>query len=242
MRRVKNMLSTKWKQFNELMEKCYLNMIGAEKDGGCWLQAFELLKECLVEERKVNPTFASELELIDDATDYEFDIQGWLEDCLDELDMWEEYEILLRMCDDLLELFEWPDNTGADINFRKSRALSALGRTKEAVEFCGDWIQRESENIVAATAGVYAFINAKEYCEAEKLVNQFILGASECNEENDIMFMAASKLYEAMGKKKEKREVDKALEKYEEYLEECFTSFDWEDDFEDEDEDELPFG
>ena len=46
--------------------------------------------------------FAPELELLDDATDYRFDIEGWLEDCLDEMDIREDHEVLLRMCDDLL--------------------------------------------------------------------------------------------------------------------------------------------
>ena len=70
------MKNKKWKQFDKLTEKCYLNMIGAEKNGNCWLQAFELMKEIVLEERKMNPGFVPELEMIDDAMDYAFDIQG----------------------------------------------------------------------------------------------------------------------------------------------------------------------
>ena len=102
-------MNKKWKKFDELTVKCYFNMSGAEKDRRCWFQAFELMKEIILEERKSNPGFAPELELIDDATDYSFDIQGWLEDCLDEIDMWEDYDALLKMCDDLLALFRWPE-------------------------------------------------------------------------------------------------------------------------------------
>ena len=160
------MQNKKWKQFDKLTGKCYLNMIGAEKDGNCWSQAFEIMKEIILEERKVTPGFASELEMIDEATDYAFDIQGWLEDCLDEIDMRKEYETLLKMCDDLLELFGWPEHTGSDIKFRKST---------------------EPENIVAATAGVYAFIDMKDYDVAEKLVDKFIFDKSECVEENDFI-------------------------------------------------------
>lgn len=90
----------------------------------------------------------SELEMIDDATDYAFDIQGWLEDCLDEIDMREEYETLLKMCNDLLELFGWPEYTGSDIRFRKATVLRELGRTKESVEFCKKWMQKEPGNVV----------------------------------------------------------------------------------------------
>lgn len=228
----------KWKKFNNLTGKCYSNMIGAEKDGSCWQQAFELLKEIILEERRENPGFASQLEMIDDATDYEYDIQGWLEDCLDEIDMRGEYETLLKMCDDLLHLFRWPEYTGSDIKFRKSATLGALGRKEEAVKYCKEWIQTEPENIVAAAAGVYAFIGTKEFDVAEELIGRFIFNKSKCSDENDIMFTAAAKLYEATGNKKEKKRIDKAIQEYEKYLEEDFENLD----LEDEDFDgELPF-
>ena len=168
------------------------------------------------------------------------DFQGWLEDCLGETDMRGDALTLLRMCDDLLDMFSWPEYTGSDIRFLKSSALKQLGKKEESAKFCKDWIQKEPENIVAATAGVYAYIDTKEYGEAEKLVNRFIFDKSECFEENEIMFTAASKLYGAMNKKKEKRQVDKAIREYEEYLEECFLGM--ENDEDDEEWfDELPF-
>lgn len=229
------MQNKKWKQFDKLTGKCYLNMIGSEKDGSCWLKAFELMKEIILEERKNNPGFASELEMIDDATDYAFDIQGWLEDCLDEIDMREEYETLLKMCNDLIKLFGWPEYSGSDIKFRKAAVLNKLGKTKEAFQFCEKWIQEEPENVVAATAGVYAYIDKKEYDKAETLVDRFITDKSKCFEENEIMFIAASKLYGARGKEKEKEEIDKLIQKYDEYIEEHFLNHDFDED------EELPF-
>ena len=68
------MQNKKWKTFNKLTAKCYNNMIRAEADGNCWQQAFGLLKEIVREERQNNPNFASEIEMIDDITDYEYDI------------------------------------------------------------------------------------------------------------------------------------------------------------------------
>ena len=110
--------------------------------------------------------------------------------------MREDYETLLRMCDDLLKMCGWPDYSGSDIKFQKVAALGALGRNKEAVEYCRKWIQKEPENIAASTAGVYAFIRTKEYEEAEKLAARFVPNPAECMEENEIMFTAVSKLYE----------------------------------------------
>ena len=212
-------------------------MIGAEKEASCWTQAFERLKEIILEERKANPEFAPELEQIDDATDFALDIQDWLEDCLDEIDMREDYETLLMMCDDLLDLFSWPEYTDSDINFRKAIVLQNLGRTADAVTFCEQWLDKEPMNIVAATAKVYALLSAKEYNEAGKLVDRFIPDKSECDDDNEIMFAAASKLYEFTGNKKAKKEVDTAIDKYDKMLEEYFSDPDYDFD----DEDDLPF-
>lgn len=233
--------NNKWKRFGKLTDKCYMNMIGAEKNGNCWIQAFELLTEIIAEERQQNPNFAQQLEMIDEATDYAYDIQGWLEDCLDEVDMREDYVTLLKMCDDLLKLFSWSEYTGSDIKFRKVSALGALGKKSEAAKYCKEWIRKEPENIVAATAGVYAYLGTKEYDLAEELVNRFIFDKSECFEENDIMFTAASKLYAAMGKRKEKKQIDKAIQEYEDYLEQYFTGMEFDEDEIEDLFDKLPF-
>lgn len=238
---IKDMQNNQWKKFSKLTEKCYMNMCGAVKDTSCWGQAFELLKEIVLEERKENPRFARTLEMLDDATDYNYDIQGWLEDCLDEVDMRGEYTTLLKMCDDLLTLFSWPEYSGSDIKFMKSTVLKKLGKSKETIKFCEEWIKKEPENMVAAVAGVYTYIDTKEYEKAEKLVDKFMPDKSKCFEENDIMFTAASRLYGAMGKKKEKKQIDKAIKEYEEYLEDYFMGMEFDEDVDEDWFDELPF-
>lgn len=235
------MQNKKWNKFNKLTGKCYCNMIGAEKDGGCWMQAFELLMEIVREERQKDPNYASELEMLEEATDYEYDIQGWLEDCLDEMDMKGDLSALLKMCDELLSMFGWPEYTGSDIKARKAAAMAMLGQKKESAEFCGKWMLKEPENIIAAVAGVYAFIEIKEFEEAEKLVDRFIFDKTQCSEENDMMFIAASTLYQITGKKKEKDIVDKAIHEYEEYLKEYFELPELEDEDDEFWDEELPF-
>ena len=235
------MKNKKWNKFSKLTDKCYRNMIGAEKDGSCWEQAFELLMEIVREEREQNSNYAPELELLDDATDYEYDIQGWLEDCLDEVEMRGNIKAVLNMCNNLLDMFGWPECTGSDIKSRKAAAMARLGQKKEAAEFCKKWLRKEPENIIAACAGVYAFIEVKAFEEAEKLVEQFIPDKTQCSEENDMMFVAASTLYLVTGKKKEKKVIDNALKAYEEYLKEYFEFPEFDDEEEEYLDEELPF-
>lgn len=159
-----------------MTEKYYSNVIGTEKDGGCWQQAFELLKEIVREERQ------------------------------------------------------------------KASALGVLGRKQEAAEYCRKWIRKEPENIIAFVAGVYALHGTRQYDEAEKLAARFIFDSSKCTEENDVMFIALSRLYEAMGRKKEKCQIDKAIEEYEERMEEELANLDDDEySFDDWDDGDLPF-
>ena len=236
------MSNKKWNKFDKLVEKCYLNMIGAEKNGGCWLQGYELLMEIIREERQQNPNYGATLEMLEEITDYEYDIQGWLEDCMDEIDMRGNQEALLKMCDDLLSMFSWPEYTGSDIKLRKSATMAALGQKKESAEFCKKWMAKEPQNIIAAVSGVYAFIGVKEFDEAEKFVERFISDKTQCSEENDMMFIAASTLYQVTGRKKEKKIIDKAIKEYEKYLEEHFEAYEYDEEDDDEFSDwDLPF-
>ncbi len=235
----KSMLSKKWKRFSVLTDKCYANMIGTEKDSSCWKQAFDLLMEIVRDERKINPDFSKEIGLLDDETDYEYDILGWLEDCLDETDMRKQYDLLLEMCNELSMLFILTDDAGLDIKFRKSTVLRDLKKVEEAVAFCRDWYETEKDNIVAATAYVYALIDEEEYADAEKMIQIFITDFSECTEDEELMFRAASKYYDVTGNKKKKKEVDKALKEYEKIVDQ--ELLDWIEGDDDEDWDNLPF-
>ena len=100
-------------------------------------------------------------------------------------------------------------------------------------------MQKEPGNVVAATSGVYAYISTKEYDAAGTPVDRFIINKSECLDDNAMMIIAASKVYKAMGKEKEKREIDKAIKKYDEYMEEYIEEYFMNPDFEE--DDELPF-
>lgn len=96
----------------------------------CWEDAFELLREIVLEKRKTNPQYARQMDAISDEMDSDCDILGWLEDCFDEMDMKGRYHVLLHMCDELLKLFNWSEHIRSDIKFRRASVLKELGREK----------------------------------------------------------------------------------------------------------------
>ena len=90
------MNNKKWKKFGQLTEKCYYAMAGLEKDRECWNQAFMIFKELVDDMKKERPDGKIELYQLDEITDFKYNVEGWLEDYLDEIDMREEYEHLLK--------------------------------------------------------------------------------------------------------------------------------------------------
>ena len=104
------MQNKKWKEFKRLTRDFYLLIAGAQTNHGCWNKAFDVLKEIIADERSKQAEYALELYQLDEITDYEYDVQGWLEDYLDELDMCEEHDRLLEVCNVLLAMFQWEED------------------------------------------------------------------------------------------------------------------------------------
>lgn len=231
-----------WKKFDELTGRCCMNMIGAGESFEVWNETFAVLLDIISLGREKNPNYAKELVDLDDDTDFEYDISGWLDDYLDELDMREKYETLLNVCDKLLELFCWKEDSPSDIRFRKASVLGAQGKKQEALEFSEAWYKAESDNMIAVTSLIYSRIGVNDLAGAERLVEKYISNDSVCDEDNDIVFTAASLLYKIKGDKKKEKRINKAIQKYEEELEEYFLGM---EDYDEEDfdfpDDELPF-
>lgn len=229
-----------WKKFEKLSDKCYTDMITGT-DLAVWDQGFEVLMEIIREGRNEDKAFARELIDLDDGTDFKYDVCGWLDDYLDELDMREEYEQLQKKCEQLIGLFAWSEDSPSDLNFRIASAMRAQGKMDEATELCEEWYKKEEDNPQAISALIYARTAAGNLVGAEELVEKYISEDTECDEENDIIFTAASHLYNVNGNKKAEKRIEKELEAYDKRLEEFFDGMDEDEEDFDWDEEELPF-
>lgn len=235
------MKNKRWKEFEKWTEKCFLIITGLEKDRQCWDKAFSILKEIVSAERSAQPERIVDPFHLDEDTDYEYDVQGWMEDYLDDLDMHEEYDKLLDVCEELLEMFRWEEGAASDVKFMKASALKSLERNEDAVKFCRQWLSEEADNIYAVAANIYADIAVHDSKEAEELIRQNIPEGTQCTDENDILFTAASAFYKETGNKKEKKRIDQEIAAYEKRLKEYFMGGGDEEDDEFSWDDELPF-
>ena len=73
--------------------------------------------------RENNPDFAKELVDLDDATDFGHDIGGWLEDYLDELEMRRQHDKVQKVCEKLIDIFRWKEDSPSDLRFRIAESM-----------------------------------------------------------------------------------------------------------------------
>ena len=198
----KPMKNKKWKEFEKLTGTCYVDLGMGTANHEIWDRAFEILKEIVADEKIKQPESVAELYLLDETTDDQYDVQGWLEDYLDDLDMRENKDELLKVCDELLSMFCWEEAVPSDIKFLKSSALRSLGRKDEAAKFCEVWLEEDPDNLVAVSASVYALLEIRDMEKAEKLIKQHIHEDTECGDENDILFRQRLPIIKLPGIKK----------------------------------------
>lgn len=237
-------MNRQWKKFDELAEQCYADMIRNTADMTNWNNGFQLLTEIISDGRAENPDFAKELYLLDDETDYEHDLQGWLEDYLGELEIREMHAELEAVCRKLLGMFAWEEEYPTDIRFQMASALVSQGKTEEALDLCREWTSKEPDNPYAAAALIYAKMNAGDLEGAEEIVKQHISDDTACDEENYVIFAAAEWLYQKTGNKVMEKKMDRAREEYDKKMEAYLMGMDDEygcGDDEDFMDDELPF-
>lgn len=231
-----------WKKYDIMTEQCYLQMANGTSDIQVWKEAFRIMLQAIEAEREENPDFGKEFCEIDDDLEYSLDVTGWLEDYLDELDMHELYDELISDCEKIIGIFAWKEDSPSELKFRIASALGAQRKNEEALQFCEEWYQEEKDNIVAATATIYARMGIKDIDGAIHIIDRFIGKDTICSEENDIIFAAAEMVYELSGDKAAQKKIQKSLQEYEEKLEQFMLGMgaDEDDDFDWEDED-LPF-
>ncbi|MCI5773379.1 MAG: hypothetical protein MR210_02350 [Erysipelotrichaceae bacterium] len=211
-----------WKKFDELSEKCYMNMLGANKEFAVWDETFDLLLKIINTGRETNPNYAKELVELDDYTDFVHGVGEWLEDYLDDLEIKHQDDKLQTVCKKLLDLFRWEEYKPSDIRFRIASSLAAQGKRQETLEFCEKWYENEEDDLTAATALIYARVGMMDLKGAEDLVRKYISDDTICTEENYTIFIAASTLYKANGNKKKEKQIRQAIKKHEEEIDSLY--------------------
>ena len=101
--------------------------------------------------------------------------------------------------------------------------LMAQGKKEEALDFCRDWYGEEPDNTLAGAALIYCLIEAGNMDEAEEIVGRCIGENTACDDNNDVIFMAAIALCRAKGDKEREESLAGRLKIYEKEVEALLT-------------------
>lgn len=217
-----------WRDFKELTSKCYLSMIQPDIAMNVWDEAFQVLEEIVTSGREENRDFAPELYCLDEVTDFQYQVEDWVDDYLTETDMREQYEKLQQICEKLMKLFRWEEVSPADLNFRIAAALGAQGKNEEAVSFCEAWYEQDRNSILSATALIYAKLGAQDVEGAGAVIGKYITEDTQCTLENDILCNAALLFYQVSGDEKAAERMSLSIQAYEKEVEESLAGMEGE--------------
>ena len=133
-----------------------------------------------------------------------------------------EHKRLQTVCEELIAMFQWREDSPTNLRFHIMIALQEQEKYQEAYTYGERWYQEESDNPYAAAALIYARMGVDDFKGAEEVVERFIPEGTACSEENDVLFGAAEKLYERTGNQAAEERIAKALELYDQELEALF--------------------
>ncbi len=212
---VNTLTSSKWPDAVKQMKECHLSTIGAkELDTSIWKAAFDALVEAILDERKLNPDFSTELDELTEASGSSYDFADVLEEYFDFLEDHEDYEAVIASADKMVELFRWEKKMPSEYKFRKGNALEHLGRFDEAEKFGEEWLADYPYDLYAAASNVFLKVELQKLDEARELTEKYLRDDLVCDSETDTFFMAAYRLYEMTDDINAKQRVEKKLAEY----------------------------
>lgn len=60
-------------------------------------------------------------------------------------------------------IFRWEEDSSSDLRFYMASAVQSQGKNQHALDFCEKWYEEEKDNVVAATALIYARMHIKDF-------------------------------------------------------------------------------
>lgn len=103
-----------------------------------WEKAWEIVKE-----KMKSADMSMDIFEADEATDYEYGLDEWLEDMMLSYQRMGEHEKCIRFCEEVLETFSWKNDSPVIFKRCIGECLFALGKTEEGDQWYENWLGSE---------------------------------------------------------------------------------------------------
>ena len=213
-----------WPGMNELIEQGGAALDQDFRDPSAimpWEKAWKIVRD-----RVKNADMPLEISEVDEATDYEYDLGGWLSDMMVSYQRMGDEEKCICFCKEVLQTFAWKKESPAMFKRCIGECLMTLGKTEEGDKWYEEWLGSEWDPD-AAIAGTFYWMARRNYGKAEQILDR-ILEESEGTADYDGFYRSAAVFYRQMGKEKKAEAFDRMEEEYAERLKKMENDFeDW---------------
>lgn len=190
-----------------------------------WEKAWEIVKE-----KVKHAEMPIELYEVDEATDYEYEIEEWISEMMYAYQRMNENEKCIQFCKEVIATFPWAKARPTEFKREIGDCLLNAGKLEESDAWYDAWI-RDEWYAGAAIAGAFHWMARNNYVKAEQILER-ILEECEGTTAYDGFYHNGAEFYRRIGNDKKATEFDKLEQEYEERMRETEEGFeDWEGTF-----------
>ena len=217
-----------WPGMSEILKQGYDALDRDFRDPSAiepWEKAWEIVKE-----KVRNAEMPMEIYEVDEATDYEYNLEEWISEMTDSYRRMGEDDRCISFCKEVIDTFAWQQFPPSEFKNCIGNCLMGLGRIEESDAWYDAWLNegREPDAVTACTG---YWMARGEYRRAEELLD-YILKECEGGNDYDGFYAVGAEYCRQIGQENKAREFDGIQEEYEERMKEYETEYeDWEASF-----------
>ena len=135
---------------------------------------------------------------IDDKTEFRYDLYNWLQDMEMEFSNAGMFQERIQFCKDVIELFAWQEDSSDNYRTAIGEALNDMQNYSECDNLFEAWLEDEPDNPNCINIYLFCLMEREDFEKAKTIAEQYITNAP-CIIENEMLFIRAQEIYEAIG-------------------------------------------
>lgn len=135
---------------------------------------------------------------IDDKTEFRYDLYNWLQDMEMEFSNAGMFQERIQFCKDVIELFAWQEDSSDNYRTAIGEALNDMQNYSECDNLFEAWLEDEPDNPNCINIYLFCLMEREDFEKAKTIAEQYITNAP-CITKNEILFIRAQEIYEAIG-------------------------------------------
>lgn len=197
------------------IQKCHLSLLnGDSKYDDSWNNAFNNLIVCIRNERKFNDSFAVDISFLTEETGISYDFVEIFEEYFDYLENNKEWDLVVVSAYNLLDTFIWKKTKPSEYLFRIGNAYLQENKLEEAQVFGKRWLEKYPNDLYGVASNAFLLAKLGKEKEALELTNKYLPDDLRCNNEDDSLFLAATRLFELTDDPYAKERINKKIFEY----------------------------